>query len=315
MASIYSGRGSALGFGEESAPNWGTAVARTNWRPAISSNLLRTIERVPRPNLRTGAAGAMRRGHYTSADNAGGTFSVEATYENVGMLLKHLMGGVGTTGGGPTYTHTYTLGTLPEGLTIENIRGTGTAEVFEGCRINTGTIAVSAGGVMTLDMDVIAETSAARTSAGTPTYGSGDSPILHSHAGQFGFDGQNYDLVDMSITVNNALARRQHLGSAVTKQPLRSDFQSVEMTCQIEVDDLMYAAFLADTQGDATITFTSGSQSCAFTLHNAYLTGASDPVTSAGIISQSLTFVGESDGTDEGLAIAMTNTNSGATDN
>ena len=96
MASIYHGRGAALGIGEEST--WGTAVSRVNWRPAISSNLLRTIERVPRPNLRTGAAGAMRRSSYVQADNAGGTCSIELTYENCGMWVKHLMGASATTG-------------------------------------------------------------------------------------------------------------------------------------------------------------------------------------------------------------------------
>ena len=95
MASIYSGRGTALGIGEEST--WGTAVSRVNWRPAISSNLLRTIERVPRPNLQTGAAGVMRRSHFTAADNAGGTCSIELTYENCGMWVKHLMGSAATT--------------------------------------------------------------------------------------------------------------------------------------------------------------------------------------------------------------------------
>ena len=142
MASIYSGRGAALGIGEEST--YGTAVSRVNWRPAINTNLLRTIERVPRPSLRTGAAGAMRRNHYTQADNAGGTASIELTYENCGMWVKHVLGAAATTGSSP-YTHTYTLGTLPTGLTIENVRGTGTSEIFEGCRVNQGTLRCLAG--------------------------------------------------------------------------------------------------------------------------------------------------------------------------
>lgn len=143
MAEIYHGRGAVIGLGEEST--WGTAVSRTNWRPLISTDLTRTIEKVPRPSLRVGAAGAMRRAHYVQADNAGGSFEIEATYENVGLLIKHIMGTVATTGSGP-YTHTYTFADdVPTGLTIENVRGTGTSEVFEGCRINTATLAVSAG--------------------------------------------------------------------------------------------------------------------------------------------------------------------------
>jgi hypothetical protein len=313
MASIYHGRTAALGFAEEST--WGTAVSRTNWRPLISASLTRTVEKVPRPHLLSGTASAMRRNHFTQADNAGGAFSVEATYDNIGMLLKHLMGTVSTVGSDP-YTHTYTLAqALPIGLTMEFNRGTGTSEVLEGCKLNSSTLSVSAGGVMTLDCDVIAETSAARGTAGTPSYATNQRPVLHSHAGQFSFNAVNYDLVDMSLTVNNALARRQLLGSAVTKEPLRSDFQSVELSVTLEVEDALYAALLADTQGDAAITFTSGSLSFAITAQNAYLSAVTDPISDANIVRQSLTFVCESDGTDEGLSIAVTNNSASGTAN
>ena len=168
---------------------------------------------------------------------------------------------------------------------------------------------------MTLGAEVIAETASARGSAGTPSYGSGDTPVLHSHSGQLSFDGATYDLVDMTLTINNALATRQHLGSSVTKQPLRSDFQSVELAVTVEVEDALYTAFTADTESDATITFTSGSQTFTLNVHNAYLSAASDPVSDANVISQSLTFVGQSDGTDEGCSIVVVNTKSGNTDN
>ena len=158
----------------------------------------------------------MRRSHYIQSDNAGGSFSIEATYRSMGLLCKHLMGAVSTTGTNP-YTHVYTFADdVPEGLPIENHRGTGPSEVFEGCRLNSGTFSVSAGGVMTCEFDVIAETSSARGSAGTPSFEATDAPILHSQAGQLTFGGATYDLIDMTLTVNNALAVRQHLGSLVT---------------------------------------------------------------------------------------------------
>ena len=317
MASIYHGRGATLGIAEETT--WGTAVAATNFRPLISSSLLRTIEKVPRPTLRTGAAGAMRRAHFVQADNAGGSFQVECDYNAIGMLCKHLMGTVVDSAGPAPFTHTYTFAnTLPTGLTIENIRGTGTAEIFEGCKINTGTFAVSAGGVMTFDAAVIAETYGSpprAASTSTITFDSTDAPVLHSHAGQLSFNSVNYDVIDMSLVVNNSLATRQKLGSAATLEPLRSDFQSVEMSVTVEVDDVLYAAYIDDTESDAVITFTSGSDVFKFTLHNAYLSETSDPVTDANIVRQSLVLVGQSDGTDEGLEIVITNANASGTAN
>ena len=308
MASIYHGRGAAIGFGENGG-TYGDAVGRTNWRPLISSSLTRTIEKVPRPTLRVGGAGAMRRSHYIQSDNAGGSFTIEASYRSLGLMLKHLMGAVATTGTNP-YTHVYTFADdVPTGLTIENNRGTGTSEVFEGCRLNTGTFTVSAGGVMTCDFDVIAETGAAtpRASAGTPTFEATDAPILHNQAGQFTFGGATYDLIDMTLTVNNALAVRQHLGSTVTAKPLRSDFQSVEMSITLEVEDALYAAFISDTESDAHITFTDGTRSFRIDLQNAYLSTVSDPVSDANVVRQSVTLIGQSDGTNEGLKLTVVN--------
>jgi hypothetical protein len=227
----------------------------------------------------------------------------------MGLLCKHLMGAVSTTGTNP-YTHVYTFADdVPTGLTIENIRGTGTSEVFEGCRLNTGSFTVSAGGVMTCDFDVIAETGAAtpRGSAGTPTFSATDAPILHSQAGQFTFNGATYDLIDMTLTVNNALAVRQHLGSTVTAKPLRSDFQSVELAITVEVEDALYAAFISDTESDAHITFTDGTRSFRIDLQNAYLSTVTDPISDANVVRQSITLIGQSDGTDEGLKLTVIN--------
>ena len=314
MASIYHGRGAAIGFGSEST--YGTAVSRTNWLPLISSSLTRTIEKVPRPTLRVGSAGAMRRKNYVQADNAGGSFSCEASYESVGLLLHNLLGASATTGGSAPYTHTYTIADdVPTGLTIENNRGTGTSEVFEGCRLNSGTIAVSAGSVMTCEFDVIAETSATRASAGTPSFSATDAPVLHSHAGQLSWNSATYDVIDMSITVNNALAVRQHLGSSVTAKPLRSDFQSIEMSVTVEVEDALYADFISNVESNATLSFVNGFREFNVELHNAYLSAASDPISDANVVRQSLTFIAQSDGTNEGLKLTVKNDNSSATAN
>ena len=319
MAEIYHGRGAVIGFAEET--DWGTAIAAgsiNNYRPLVSSSLTRTIEKVPRPHLQVGTAGAVRRSHYVQADAAGGTVVVEGSYSSIGMLLKHLMGTVSKTGSGSgPFTHTYTLADdVPTGLTMANIRGTGTCETFEGCRISQGVFSVASGGVMTCEFEVIAETSAARASyGGTVAISATDAPILHSHAGQMSFNGTNYDLVDLTLTVNNALAVRQHLGSSVTKKPLRSDFQSVELACTIEVSDIAYESFTADSSGDAVISFTSGSNAFEIALHNAYLSEVSDPVSDANVIQTSLTLVGQSDGTDHGVRISVVNSNSSSTGN
>lgn len=320
MSSIYFGRNASIGLGKE--VTWGTAVARSAWRPLMSGSLQRTITKTPRPHLLSGGTSAMRRGHFTEADECGGTFQVEAQFTSIGILLEALMGSSASTGSGP-YVHTYSMASTLPSLTAEFVRGTGSSEILEGAKLSTGTLAVSSGGVMTFESEIIAETSAEgtpegssvapRSARGTASYGT-DAPILHSHAGQLNFDSNNYDLIDMSLVVNNGIARRQLLGSAITKEPLRSDFQSVELSCTLEVQDALYMAMVADTTGNVTISFSpSGSTNdLALTLHNCYISTATDPVSAAGVVSQSLTFVAESDGTNEGLSIAVTNGNSSA---
>ena len=105
------------------------------------------------------------------------------------------------------------------------------------------------------------------------------------------------------------------MGSQLTKQPERGDFSEITMSVDVEAADQLYADLRSGAQSDATITFTNGSRSFAITLQNAYLTEATDPVNSAGIVQQSLNFVGESDGTDFGLSIVVVNSESNRTGN
>ena len=313
---VFLGRETSIGAGEEST--WGTAVSRTNWRPAASVSLSRKVTQVPRPDLLSDSGSAMRRGHFQSEEVCDGSASIVATYDNIGIFLKHGIGTLADGGAGPDgFTHTYTTAAAPPtGLTVEAVRGTsGQSEVFEGVKINSLSLGVSSGEAMMLDMDFIAQTGAARGSAGTPSYAATETLILHSQAGQFNFDSANYDLRSMTLKVENSLDRRQLLGSVLTSEPVRSDFMSITLDVELEAVDALYAALIAGTQSDATITFTSGTRSMAITCQNAYLTTATDDIGDAGIVSISCSFMCESDGTDEGLSIVVTNSTSSGTAN
>ena len=310
---VYLGRNSKIVVGEEST--WGTAATLSNARPLSNGSLARQVTIVPRPDLLSDSGSAMRRGHYQSEESMTGSFEIAATYENIGIFLKHAMGSLATTGSSDPYSHTYTLAAaVPTGLTMEFIRGTsGNSEKFEGCKLNQMTMSVSAGECMMLSFDVIGETAGARASASTPSLGAAENLIHHHHAGQFNFNSVNYDLRSMTITLNNALSRRQLLGSVLTKEPVRTDFMSVEVSFELEAADTLYAALVANTQADATITFTHptvSNRDMAITLQNVYLTAADDSISDAGIVSVSCTGVCESDGTDEGFKIVMRNADS-----
>ena len=307
----YQGRSGAIGFAEEST--WGTAVSRSNWRPVISSALQRVPSVVPRTDLHAG--GPTRRSKFIEREEAGGDVSVLATYDNIGMLLKAAMGSVSTSGSGP-YTHVYTLAQTLPSLTIENIRGTATnSEVFEGCKVTSMGLECSAGTEMVMSLGFIAETAAARASAGTPSFAGTENVVLHHQSGQLTFNSVAYDIAGFNLSLTTGIDRRDLLGSKLTKEPLRTGYAEISLSISLEAADALYTAVNAGTESDATITWTSGASSIAFNVQNSYIESASDPISDAGIVSQDVVFRGLSDGSDHGLSITVVNGNSSGTAN
>lgn len=308
------GRGAFIGTAAE--VTWGTPVAATHFYRVIGTSLTRKVGKVGRPHLTHASVSAMRKSHFTTEDLVEGSFEVELNYEGMGTLFYHALGAKATTGpSGSTYTHTYTLAAeLPVGLTIEQCigvadDGTYQSEVFEGCRINTAKVRFAAGEVARGTFDVIGETSAARTTASSPTYTTNDTVMLHHQAGTLSFNSVSYTAKTVEITVENNLARRMLLGSTVTKQPQRSDFTKVTIRATLELTSAaLITAYTADTQGDLVIAFTgTGVNTATWTAQNGFITSYSDPISSPGIIEQVVEWTCESDGTDEGLKLVITN--------
>ena len=314
-------QGAFLGIGVESA--WGTAVTRTNFLRAKRLALRRTIETAVRGAMGSvGTTDLNARTLYQVRNTAGGTVAIECGYSDSTVLLfRDWIGAVATAGAGP-YTHTNTPtvpASFPVGLTLEQGFGrrasTNDAEVYEGCVINGGTFRCAPGEVAELELDIIAETSGGRTTASTPTYTSNDHPILHSHAGVLAWSSLSDRVLSLEISVQNSLARRYLLGSQDTARPYPSGLMEITVRATREYDEnTAYADYLAQTGADLTITFSDSPRSLAWTIHNAKLTDLSENI-QAGVTTQTLTWRGLSDGTDEGISAVFTNANSAATAN
>ena len=321
MAVGKTGLGAGIKVGKEST--YGTAVTTTVSRPVRSVALQTNLVQQAVPDLYSGNSAVSRR-HHKVETNSGGSVSMTAAYDALGIFFEAAMGSSATSGGSDPYTHTYTLANALPSLTVDVVRGNSArGEKFEGVKINTLTMASAPGEAMTIDLDMIAETSQTR---GTPaTLSITEKPlILASNAGQFTFNSVSYDLLSFRVVLNNNLERRPTLGSLTTAEPIRAGETTVSMEIEIASvaspgeNDTLLSAQLDDTNGDATITFTSGAvsnRSIAFTLHNAWIESATDPISDAGLVTQSLTFRGESDGTDLGFKIVAINGNSSAIGN
>lgn len=321
MPNAFLGHGSAVGIGQETA--YGTKVTRAFWLRIVSWDMRRNITKTPRPHLGTTASVSLnRRQHYTEADDAGGSFEHLVAYDDASLvLLAHALGKVTTTGTGP-YTHAITLAKQPAtlntdkvSLSLEGILGdSGDAEVFEGSMITRTTLSLSTGGVMSASHEVIAETTGGQEARSTPTFSSNGEEVLHSHGGTLAFNSNTHSVREISITVDQKLAKRQFIGSTLTQQPQPTDFTEVTVRFTREyTDDNPHDEYVADTQGDATIAFTgTGNNALTITMQNFYITSVTESVNTAGVITQTVEGRCESDGTDEGLSLAFVNDNASA---
>lgn len=314
------GRGLTLGLGIEST--WGTAVSRTNWLRLISSDIRRGKGVQPRPHLGTyGAASANYRDLDHLTDSAGGTIEWIASYNDSTLLLvRDALGAssISTSGSG-TYTHTGTLKeALPVGLTAEIIGGQ-SGHVFEGGLINRLTMSGRAGELLRCRAEMVFETSGGLTSAGSPTYSSGGAPIIYHQAGNLTHGSLNDTISGFELTIdNNLVLDRREMGSAFIKKPVRGGFQTITLRITRPWDGTTeHAAYLAQTAGDAAITFTGASPlSFAITAHNAQIIdNPLQAISSPGPQEVTFTLQGLSDGSDEGLALTFINENSAATAN
>ena len=319
MALARIGRGTAIGIAEE--VTWGTAVARTHWIRSVSSGLQQTVKKKPRPDLYGSTAGT-RSKHFTESVEAGGPEEWLFGYEGQGPLWKHALWGTPTTTGpvSTIYTHTYPMsGTVPTGLTIEEIRGTdpttNASRVYEGCMIDSLEWELSAGGLLTCRAEIIAELQAAEGTAGAPTFTTNEIEASHANSGAFIWNGVSNEVRRAKVSIKNNLGRRNNIGSNYTAQPQPTDFRMVEAEIDLET---INAAFLtgltADTEANATLTITgAGSRTMTLTLHNAYVDSVADTISGTDIIIQKIKLVGQfSSGSNFGCSLVIGNTQSSA---
>ena len=305
------GRGACVGIGKETT--WGTTASATVWMGLVSETMSRNLEKKPRPTLAEASGSANRRGHYTGLDNVGGSVTVELTYEGFGLLMEHMLGGTASTTGpsGGLYTHTIALSATPQvGLSVYVNKGQGSTEIFSGCKISKATLKAVAGQVVVVTLELIAKTSDSRASTTSPAWTtSRDLIAKHNQAGLVGWNSTTESCRSVELTIDNKVVRRNNLGSPNTLEPVTGDFVEITMKAEVEYfSDAKYVAWLADTQGDLTFTLSGPtSYAIAITLQNAYLNSYADPVSAPGVIMQQVEWTGESDGTDEGLKVVITN--------
>jgi hypothetical protein len=310
LTSPHVGLGTGIGFGVEST--WGTAVSRTNWLPATDSgsDLRKQTVILPVPELVHGSNSDIKNTFVSSEETTGG-FEVLARYDGLGLLLQAALGGTPSTSGtGSPYTHTYGLDNALPALTVEKIRGsTGNSEVFEGFVVGDWTFSAQAGQPVRFAVNGIAETSAARGSAGTPTYSTGEL-VIATQATTATFNGASYDFESITITGNNNISPVQEIGRLTTAEPPISNFREFRGNAVLNFRaDTLQVAHHAGTTGDLVLTFTGGTSPNAFTvtLKNAIIMSVDDEISGADVIKINIEFMGRAAASADSIEFEIVN--------
>jgi hypothetical protein len=284
---LISGVGTVAGLGKEST--YGTAVSRTRWVALNGTTLTQTA----RQRTARGALGKPKgfvASRFVTANEVGGTLTVPASYSGLGLLLEATLGAVSGTG-----PYTFAAGEVAAipALTIEQIVGnSGKSEVYAGCKVNTATLSVSPGGEVTWAFDLIGSTKATANTAGSSSVGT---PVaVEAFEAAVTYDGSAVDLKrDLTITINNALSRRQRVGSLNTAEPTVEGNR--ECTVVMPVDKQAFAnrvTELADGAADLVITLTdtaTGAKTIVITV-SCQLKSDEQIGTSMGVLADGLTF-------------------------
>jgi hypothetical protein len=307
-----------IGIGEEST--WGTAVAATVWLHGVSEAMKTLVEQRKRPVIGDHSSSARtHRRKFAGLTTSGGTFEAIGTFEGLGLLFKHALWGAPGTSGPTTgiYTHTYQVGANAPtgGLTVRVVRGNGTMETYEGCRVTKLTVMLTAGDLMRVRVEVIAQDST-RGAADTPSHTtSRDLEVAHYHGANATFNANSYPYRMFELTIDNKIARRSLVGSGLTKDPLPSDDQEISVKLETEYsDDTLYNAQIAGTQSDLVLVFNGpASRVLTITVNDAYIDDNAANVGSVAVIAETSNFRGTDDGTNLGVKFVLANTQSSAT--
>jgi hypothetical protein len=215
-----------LGVVDEST--YGTAVTVTRFFEYESENIAETYGRTEGDPLRTGS-GVIRHDRFTPYfAGAAGTIQMTALTKGFGFWLKHMLGGVATTGPAETsvYTHTGTEGSLVgDSFTCQVNRpfhpsGTNQAFTYSGGKVAKWTLSNSVEGHLLLDLDCDFQKVDTGVALATASYPSGMDPFSWVK-GVITIGGSDYDVTEFSLEWDNGLNvdRRQIRNNALKKEP------------------------------------------------------------------------------------------------
>lgn len=156
---IKSGLAAQIGFVTETTA--GVAKTPTLFLPIVDESIELAKERLESAGVISGRRVLDSLSWNGGPNTVSGDIGLELTNRGLGVIFKHMFGGVATTGSGP-YTHTFTPGDLSgtaftTQVGVPDVGGTVRPKTAGGCKVASWELAVSAGEIATLGLSVIGQ--------------------------------------------------------------------------------------------------------------------------------------------------------------
>ncbi len=260
--STGSGISAQLMMGEEST--FGTAVTPNRTFEFNTEDIELNVDRLESAGLRSGKRVQRSDRWAPGKINVAGPLTTELTNKNMGLLFKHIFGGVATSGpnGDGAYTHTFTPADLTgKGLTVQvgrpDVGGTVQPFTYNGMKIKSGELGckVNEIGLLKLDFDGLNETTA--TALAVAAYPASLS-LMTFVQGTLTIAGSSVNVREASVKFDNGLKLdRFFMGSQVGSEPLEAALRAYTGSLDADFNGLTaYNRFVNGTEAALVLTFT-----------------------------------------------------------
>lgn len=314
--SLKSGLAAQIGYAAESTP--GTAVAVTRFVPLVSESIALEKERLESEGIIAGRRVLTSDQWNGGNDTVSGSIQHEIYNRGLGVLFNQMFGAV-TSNEDPydgVWTHTFSPGDLSgKSLTVQvgrpGVNGTVAAFNYAGCKVSSWEIALSAGEIATLGLDIVGMSEAMGTpSLASATYPAGMRPLKFNH-GSVLIGGVSTPVKSITISGDNGLADdRRFIGSTGIAEPLEADLRTYEGSMELEWDTSSphYQAYLDGDEVAVVLNLSAGNDSVEVIM-NVRFEGETPSVGGREILSHNVPFKCVADaGDDSAITVVLTNT-------
>jgi len=298
-----------VGWGQETT--WGTPASITNYIPAVSESVRKTIERIVVPSLRNSRSRDLDQ-VAPGPSRVEGDIVTAIYVKGLLKLFKNALGSGTSTQQGTTaaYLHTFTPSDLPAGLTVVIGRDVKQFK-YSGMKINQLRIEGRENQFLQATWSFVGKDETLEDTV-SPTFPSSNK-VFTFWSGSFTIDGATTPIRSFELTINNNLITDRYFQNQ-TLYDLYEQTREVTGTFTIDLDVTQYNKFVSFTpaalvfKAKRDLIATGYYEELTITLPYVIYNGETPTVGGEGIIPHNIPFTAYASGSTPEITITIQNT-------